>query len=163
MIGELIKEQSTRFAYAVLGALLAFIQPIKALCILVIAFIGVDFAVGCLAGRRRAQRAGVKWYFQSRRAWRTVEKLCCALLTIVMAYALDTYILCDATLYITKSAAGMICGWEFWSYMENAGDLSEAKFFKAIGHFAKKEIEKRTDIELPESPADETKDINNPT
>lgn len=158
---ELIKEYFSRGLFAVIGALLAFLQPVKALCILVITFIAIDFVVGCLAGRRRALNNGQRWYFQSRKAWRTVEKLAYALVAVVMSFALDTYIIGDPTLYITKSIAGLVCGWEFWSYMENAGDLSEAKFFKVLGRFARKEIEKRTDIDITQVIKEEMKNEDN--
>lgn len=139
-----------QFICALMAGIAAFLQPIRVMCIMVVVFIAIDFVIGVWASHRRAIQHGTKWYFQSRRAWRTIEKLCFALVAIVMSFSLDVHIFGDTALYLTKGVTGLVCGWEFWSYMENAGDLSEAKFFKLLGRFAKKEIEKHTDIEIGE-------------
>ena len=58
-------------ALASLAALLCPIAPVvvtAALCVI------VDFITGVVASRAEARREGRKWWFESRKAWRTLLK-----------------------------------------------------------------------------------------
>ena len=118
---------------------LAFEQPLVACAVV---FIGIDFLSGVAASRAAARREGRAWYFESRKAWRTVAKAALVLTAIAMAWLLDTCVLDFLQLNVARLFAGFTCGVELWSFLENAAQLSDAPFFLRMRRYVRRRIGK---------------------
>jgi len=121
------------------GALCAPIGPLVACAVI---FISIDFFSGVAADRAVARREGRAWYFESRRAWRTVLKLGLAITAIAMAWLIDSCVLDFMRLNIARLFTGFMCGVELWSFLENAAQLSEAPLFRFLRRYVRRRIGK---------------------
>ena len=119
-----------RFVSGLAAGIAALFAPINPLVATTLLFIGVDFVSGIFADRAAARRAGREWYFESCKAWRTVAKMGLAVTAIAMAWMLDRFVLDFMQLNLAKLFTGFTCGVEFWSFLENAAQFSEAPLFR---------------------------------
>ena len=101
------------------AALAGWFAPIVPLVACVFGFIAVDFLTGVAASRAVARREGRPWWFESAEAWRTVQKLALVATGIVMAWAV-----------------------EFWSFLENAAQLSDAPLFRWLKRYVRRRMRK---------------------
>lgn len=124
---------------AALGALFAPIRPLVGCLVL---FIAIDFVVGVTADRARTLRQGERWFFESHRAWRTILKCGFAITSVAMAWLLESCILQHPEWQLARLFAGFVCGVEFWSFLENAGELSDAPLFRALRRLAHRTLTK---------------------
>ena len=131
-----------RFINGLLLGLTALFAPIKPVVLCALGFIFVDFVTGVLASRCETKKRGEKWYFSSHEAWRTIRKAGFVMLTIAMAWLIESCILDFMTLNLTRIIAGAICGVEMWSFLENASVLSDAKLFEWLRNYVKRKVEK---------------------
>ncbi len=127
------------FSGAAAGAAACF-APISPLVICVTLFIGVDFLTGVAADRKVALRHGRHWYFESRRAWRTVLKTGFVWIAIAMASLLENCVLSLPELRLSRLFAGFVCGVELWSFLENAAELSRAPLFRWLRRYVRRHI-----------------------
>lgn len=129
------------------AGLAALFTPLVPLVWCVVGFIGFDFVTGVMASRADARHAGQKWYFESREAWRTVEKLGFTVVALAMAYTIDVVVLDFLNLNLTRLFAGFVCGVEMWSFVENACRISDSPLLRHIRrlvrHRIRKEVERR--------------------
>ena len=126
-------------ALVALGDLFAPILPLVGCATL---FIFVDFLTGVAADRARAKREGREWFFESHRAWRTILKAGFVWMAISMAWLLEQCVLGFLTLHLAQLLTGFTCGVEMWSFLENAGELSDGPLFRAIRRVARNRIRK---------------------
>lgn len=126
-------------ALVALGALFAPILPLVGCATL---FIFVDFLTGVAADRARAKREGREWFFESHRAWRTILKAGFVWMAISMAWLLEQCVLGFLTLHLAQLLTGFTCGVEMWSFLENAGELSDGPLFRAIRRVVRNRIRK---------------------
>jgi phage-related holin len=128
-------------------ALLSLFAPVKSVICCTLCFVLIDFITGVAASRAVAKREGRVWYFESREAWRTVEKLGFTVVALCMAYTLDVVVLDFLALNLTKLFAGFVCGVEMWSFVENACRISDAPLLRHIRRVVRgrirKEVERR--------------------
>ena len=139
------------------STLLGAFAPIQDMLIGVFIFIAIDFVVGCIASYKRAKRRKVKWYFESAKAWNTIYKLAFSLIAVSLSYYLDTKIFDFVDLKLPNMVAGFVCGTEFWSFLENAGDISEHPVFLAIRKITKRKINRVIEGDDPEMNLDNEK------
>jgi len=125
-------ETAVKYLCGAVAGLAAVFAPIGGLVACAAVFVAVDFATGVAASRRRARRAGVEWTFSSRRAWDTVVKAVLVMAGIALAWLLESVVLGFAELNMAKIFTGFVCGVEFWSYLENAADISGRPLFLAL-------------------------------
>lgn len=125
----------------------ALFAPVVPLAVCTVGFIAVDFVSGVAADRKMTLREGRRWYFESRRAWRTVRKAGFAVLCIVLAWLLEHWVLAPSDLHPARMFAGFICGVELWSFLENAAQLSEAPLFLQLRRYACRHIGKEAERE----------------
>ncbi len=135
-----------RFVSGAVAGIAALFAPINPLVATTVLFIGVDFLSGVFADRAVARREGRKWYFESCKAWRTVMKMGLAVTAIAMAWLLDRCVLDFMQLNLAKLFTGFTCGVEFWSFLENAAQLSEAPLFRWLRRYAKRRVETHLQI-----------------
>ena len=114
------------------AGLVALFTPLVPLVWCVVGFIGFDFVTGVMASRADARHAGEKWYFESREAWRTVEKLGFTIIALLMAYNIDVVLLDFMHLNLSRLFAGFVCGVELWSFLENACRISSSPLLRHL-------------------------------
>ncbi|MBE6196555.1 MAG: phage holin family protein [Rikenellaceae bacterium] len=136
-------EAFSRFCSGALAAMGALFAPVLPLVGCTTLFIFIDFLTGVAADRSRALREGRCWFFESRRAWRTILKAGFIWIAISMAWLLEEYVLGLPSLHLARLLAGFTCGVEMWSFLENAGELSDGPLFRAIRRVARNHITRR--------------------
>ena len=124
------------------AALAGWFAPIVPLVACVFGFIAVDFLTGVAASRAVARREGRPWWFESAEAWRTVQKLALVATGIVMAWAVDRHVLDFMDLHAARLFTGFACGVEFWSFLENAAQLSDAPLFRWLKRYVRRRMRK---------------------
>lgn len=125
-------EALCRFVNGCVAGLVALFTPIVPLVWCVVGFIGFDFITGVLASRADAHRAEQEWFFESREAWRTVEKLGFTIIALLMAYTIDVVLLDFMHLNLSRLFAGFVCGVELWSFLENACRISSSPLLRHL-------------------------------
>lgn len=136
-----------KYLSGAVSGVIGLLVPVQGLVMCAMAFIAIDFATGIAASRCRARRAGLKWRFSSRRAWNTVTKLIFVMAGIALAWMLDSVVLTFVDLHLARIFTGFVCGVEFWSYLENAADISGHPVFGAVKNLLKKKIDKTLEDE----------------
>lgn len=131
-----------RFVSGVAASIAALFAPIGPLVATTVIFIGIDFLSGVAADRAAALREGRAWYFESRKAWRTVLKLGLTVTAIGMAWLIDCCVLDFMQLHVAKLFTGFTCGVELWSFLENAAQLSDAPLFRWLRRYVRRRIQK---------------------
>ena len=131
-----------RYVSGAAAGIAGLFAPAGPLITTTLLFIAMDFLSGVAADRAEARRAGRAWYFESRKAWRTVAKAALALTAIAMAWLLDTCVLDFLQLNVARLFAGFTCGVELWSFLENAAQLSDAPFFLRMRRYVRRRIGK---------------------
>ena len=133
----------------------AFFAPISGLIVCAVVFIGIDFITGVAASIKRARRRGCRWAFESERAWNTVAKLSFVMAGIVLAWLIDSLILPHLNLRLANLFTGFVCGVEFWSYLENAAEISEHPVFRKLKRYMKSKFDKELDYDDLDEPTAE--------
>ena len=128
----------------VAAALVGLFAPLAPLVTVTVLFIAIDFVLGVVADRAMAHREGRAWYFESHEAWRTLLKAGFVVTAIGMMWLVESCVLNFMELHLTRMFAGMVCGVEMWSFLENASLLSDARLFgwlrRYVRHRMKKEM-----------------------
>jgi phage-related holin len=124
------------------ASLCGLLCPIAPLITTATLFIVVDFITGVIASRAEARREGREWWFESRKAWRTVIKAGFVAIAIVMMWVLDYHVLEFMHLNMAKLFTGFVCGVELWSFLENAATISRAPLFEWMSRWVKRRVER---------------------
>lgn len=131
-----------RYFSAFVASLCGLLCPIAPLITTATLFIVVDFITGVVASRAEARREGREWWFESRKAWRTVIKAGFVAIAIVMMWVLDYHVLEFMNLNMAKLFTGFVCGVELWSFLENAATISRAPLFEWMSRWVKRRVER---------------------
>lgn len=131
-----------RYINAMAMGIAALFAPVRPIIICALVFVAIDFVTGVAASRSIARRRGEVWYFESCEAWRTVRKAGFVITAIAMTWLLESCILDFMQLHLTRLFAGMICGVEMWSFLENASALSDARLFGWMRQYVHRRIKK---------------------
>lgn len=134
-------ENVFKYLCGVAAGLCALFAPVRGLALCALVFVAVDFATGVAASRCRARRGGTVWSFSSRRAWDTVLKLVFVMAGILLAWLLDSVVFTFVELHLAKVFTGFVCGVEFWSYLENAADISGHPVFRALRRLLERKVD----------------------
>ena len=130
-----------RYISGLICAAGALFVPVRPLIVCAGLFVMVDFVIGIVASRYRAMRAERMWQFESRKAWRTVYKAVFSMTGICLAWLIDSMVLDFAHLNLAKIFTGFVCGVEFWSYLENAAEISDHPMFRGLRNVMKNKME----------------------
>ena len=131
-----------RYFSAFVASLCGLLCPIAPLITTATLFIVVDFITGVIASHAEARREGREWWFESRKAWRTVIKAGFVAIAIVMMWVLDYHVLEFMNLNMAKLFTGFVCGVELWSFLENAATISRAPLFEWMSRWVKRRVER---------------------
>ena len=121
-------------------AFAALLCPITSVIVTALSFILVDFVTGVCASRAVARREARTWWFESRKAWRTINKLCFVVTGIVMTWLVDSLVLEFMELHLANIFTGFVCGVELWSFVENASIISQSSLFEWLGRWIKRRL-----------------------
>jgi phage-related holin len=130
----------SKYVSGIVAALIALLCPITPLIITATFFVTIDFLTGILASYVAAKNSGQKWRLESRKAWRTVYKLCFIVTGIVMTWLVDSLVLGFMELNLANLFTGFVCGVELWSFVENAATISQSKLFKWLSRWIKSKL-----------------------
>lgn len=137
-----------KYCSGCVAAIAALFAPVVPMIWALVGFIGWDFLTGVVASYREARRYGKAWYFESREAWRTIEKLGFSIISLCMAFTIDTLLLGFMELHMTNLLAGFICGVEMWSFLENACRISDAPLLRHLRRLVRSKL--REEVEKDE-------------
>ena len=132
----------SKYVSGIVAALIALLCPITPLIITATFFVAIDFLTGILASYVASKNSGQKWRLESRKAWRTVYKLCFIVTGIVMTWLVDSLVLGFMELNLANLFTGFVCGVELWSFVENAATISHSKLFKWLSRWIKSKLRK---------------------
>jgi phage-related holin len=132
----------SKYVSGIVAALIALLCPITPLIITATFFVAIDFLTGILASYVAAKNSDQKWRLESRKAWRTVYKLCFIVTGIVMTWLVDSLVLGFMELNLANLFTGFVCGVELWSFVENAATISQSKLFKWLSRWIKSKLRK---------------------
>lgn len=142
-----------RCLMSLISALFAIIEPALPYFLICTGFVALD----CYSAWQLARRVKVKYpdkasgKFLSEKmghVFRTLSEICAVLLLVHFA---QVYIANDMPVNFTKIVAGAICGWQFWSYLENSSSCNGAKWAKTAKKIFIDKTERHFDIDLPNS------------
>lgn len=126
-------------------ALSSVFFPIRGLVICACVFIAVDFITGVAASAISCRRAGRRFAFESAKAWNTASKMLLVMAGISLAWLIDAVILNFMQLHLAKLFTGFVCGVEFWSYLENATEISRHPIFLHLKRYMKNKMDDALD------------------
>ena len=129
-----------KYISGAVAALVALLCPITPLIITASVFIAIDFITGIYASSVNAKKEGREWRIESRKAWRTINKLCFVVTGIVMTWLIDSLVLQFMELHLANIFTGFVCGVELWSFFENATIISQSSLFEWLGRWIKRRI-----------------------
>ncbi|MBO7265604.1 MAG: phage holin family protein [Alistipes sp.] len=132
----------SKYISGLVAALAALLCPITPLIITATLFIAVDFVTGIYASYVAAKKSGEEFRIESRKAWRTIYKLCFVLTGIVMTWLIDCCVLGFMELNLANLFTGFVCGVELWSFIENASIISQSKLFVWLGRWLRGKLRK---------------------
>lgn len=122
------------------GAIGLFFSSLLPLFICVVIFECVDFITGCWKSFVVARRKGKNPAFESIKAWRTIYKVVFIFVGIILSEMLDAALSVER-LRLANFFTAFCCGIEFWSFLENAAEISEHPIFRWLKKFMKHKVE----------------------
>lgn len=126
---------SYRGVFAILGALIAHINPALPYIGIATTLILIDCLTAYNLSRRVKERHKGKTTkhdgkFVSRNFAKVLTTMLKSWTMILIAYFMQLHITSDTSVDLTKIAAGAICFWQIWSILENESSCSDAKWAK---------------------------------
>lgn len=131
-----------KYISGAVAALAALLCPITPLIITASVFIAIDFVTGIYASYVAARNEGRAWRIESRKAWRTINKLCFVVTGIFMTWLVDSLVLQFMELHLANIFTGFVCGVELWSFFENASIISKSPLFEWLGRWIRRRLGK---------------------
>lgn len=148
-----------RWLMTAVSAIFAIVQPALPYLLICTGFVFLD----CYSAWKLAQRVKKA---HPRRAFGKLrsEKMRHVFVTLIEVYAVvllvyfaQVHIADDLPVNITKVVAGAVCGWQFWSYLENTASCNGAKWAKTARNILIDKTERHFDINI----SDLNKSIDN--
>jgi phage-related holin len=122
--------------------LFAYLMPIRNIVILMLAFIIFDLITGIIAARKRGEA------ITSSKMWNTANKTLISITLVVLLYAVDKEFNIIGTVSTHKIMGLFVVGFELWSVLENAVQITNHSIFKASKKFMHDKVEEKTGVDL---------------
>lgn len=129
------------FAGVLAGFASVWTENLLPLFIAVLVFEAVDFITGVMKSAVKAKREGRHFAFESVKCWRTIYKVFFLLVGVSLMEYLDRILAVDGRLRFANYFTAFCCGVEFWSFLENAAEISEHQIFRYLKRFMKEKVE----------------------
>lgn len=143
-----METQMYKVGVMVMGGIVSYFAPIRVLVIVSLSFIMIDFITGVIADRKRTIKRGKRWRFRSDKAWNTIWKIIGVIIGISLSYMIDHSVIPQWEMCLPNIFCCIVCFFEFWSWLENIGELSNHPMFRHIQKFAKNTIEDKLHIDI---------------
>lgn len=142
-----------RFAGCLFAGLVTFLAPIAVSIAAVVGFMIVDGIFGYRVYRKYQHLKNKKAYIESSKLWKSISKIAEAVIILIGAHTLDQYVVPSIDLHAVEVAAGIICGTEFFSWLESLLELHpDSKMWNRVSNILKKVVrakgEKYLDITI---------------
>lgn len=126
-------------------------ESLMPLFITVLIFEVVDFGTGVWKSFVVAKRKKIKFAFESVKAWRTIYKVVFIFLGIYLSALLSEIIPPDGhEMQLAKYFTGFACGVEFWSFLENAAEISNHRVFRLLKKVMKNKVDDALEVDTKE-------------
>ncbi len=142
-----------RWTITILSAIFAIIEPTLPYLLICTGFVFLD----CYSAYRLAQRVKKSHPDKASGKLRS-EKMRHIFVTLIEVYAVvllvyyaQIHIADQLPFNLTKVVAGAVCGWQFWSYLENSASCNGAKWAQTAKNILVDKTERHFDIHLPDS------------
>lgn len=139
-----------RWLMTVLSAIFAMIEPALPYLLICTGFVFLD----CYSAWRLAQRVK-KLHPEKATGKLRSEKMRHIFVTLIEVYAVvllvhfaQVHIANELPVNLTKIVAGAVCGWQFWSYLENTASCNGAKWAQAAKKILVDKTERHFDIHI---------------
>lgn len=140
-----------KFGVGIMGGFISLLwKSVIPLIAIVTVFEIADFLTGCMKSYVVSKRNKVPFAFESVKAWRTIYKFVFIVAGIVLAEMLDYVIAGGERLKLANYFTGFCCGVEFWSFLENAAVISNARVFVWLRKWMKFKAEEKIGMKLDE-------------
>lgn len=116
-------------------------ESLMPLFVAVLIFEVIDFVTGVWKSVVVAQRKNKKFAFESIKAWRTIYKVVFIFIGIYLSALLSDIMPDGHKMQLAKYFTGFACGVEFWSFLENAAEISNHKVFRALKKIMKNKVD----------------------
>jgi phage-related holin len=130
--------------------LFAYFMPIRNIVILMLAFIVFDLITGIVAARKRGEA------ITSEKMWNTVNKTLISVALVVLLYAVDKEFNIINVVCTHKIMGLFVVGFELWSILENAVEITNHSIFRALKKFMHDKVEEKTGVDLDTKNEEET-------
>lgn len=139
-----------RWLMTVVSALFSMIQPALPYFLICLGFVLLDlysaYKLAKRVSRKFPQKASGKFLSEKLGpVFRTIAEICAV---VLLAHFTQTYITDEMPFNLTKIVCAAICGWQFWSYLENSSSCNGAKWAKAARTIFIDKTERHFDIDL---------------
>lgn len=119
-----------------------YFMPIRNILILMFAFIIFDMITGLAAARKRGEA------IQSCKLWNTIYKTLISTTLVLLLYSVDREFSLTGIISVHKIMGLFVCGFELWSILENAIQITNNSIFKALKKFMRDKVEEETGVDL---------------
>ena len=142
-----------QYAFKAGICLFGIFLPVKMLVVSLLVFILIDFFTGNVADFKRKKAVGEKYAFESKKGWKTLNKIIFSVIGVYLSWMIDEHMLHFVELHLPELLCAFICGVELWSILENASEISNHPVFRWAKRFMKEKIKEKAgvDFEKPES------------
>lgn len=130
--------------------LFAYFMPIRNIVILMLAFIIFDLITGIVAARKRGEA------ITSEKMWNTANKTLISVALVVLLYAVDKEFNIINVVCTHKIMGLFVVGFELWSILENAVEITNHSIFRALKKFMHDKVEEKTGVDLDIKNEEET-------
>lgn len=141
-----------RWLMAIASALYTIIDPALPYMLLCTGFVFLD----CWSAYRLARRVRVahpgkaSGKFRSEKVRNIFITLAEVYAVVLLVYYAQIHIAADLPINIAKIVVGAVCGWQFWSYLENSASCNGSKWAKTAQRILIDKTERHFDIKIPE-------------
>ena len=127
--------QFMRVLLAGLSGIWAMIEPALPYLLLCSGFIFLDcYSAWSLSKRVRKahpeKTSGDTGKIRSNKLVKVIRTLSETYAVILLMYYADICVMPDTELHLAKIASGAVCGWQFWSFLENKASCNGARWAK---------------------------------
>mgnify|MGYP001628702938 FL=1 len=138
-----------RWLVTIVSAIFAVLQPALPYLLICTGFVFLDcYSAWRLAQRvRKAHPRRASGKFRSEKMRHIFVTLIEVYAVVLLVYFAQVHIADDLPVNITKVVAGAVCGWQFWSYLENSASCNGAKWAQTAKKILIDKTERHFDID----------------
>lgn len=134
---------SDRLLGCLCSGIISLFTPIYISILSVFFFVIVDWIYGYRVSKKYNRKK-----IESSKLWKTVNKLTEAVVLIVGAHIVDSFVVVSINLHAVEFMAGVICFTEFWSVLESLSELHPKGPWRLLRKVIKAKGEKYLEVDI---------------